>query len=181
MDPNKPWFPSLPGAPHMPRLQQQARGRGLLPEEPAVGRARGLPLPEEPGYGRARGMALPGAHPAVQYGRGRSYAVSESPVGFARGLVLPDQEGRLGRARGLLLSTTEPSVGLSSETRHPSQVTGFGEPGPQVPPDQPAMAELPEDMPGLQAEEEDVPQIKQASWFFAGFVLFLICFRPGLT
>ncbi|XP_035236171.1 piwi-like protein 2 [Anguilla anguilla] len=161
MDPNKPRFPGLPGAPRMPWMQQQARGRGLLPEEPAIGRARGLPLPEEPGYGRARGMPLPGPPPALQYGRGTPYAVGERPVGFARGLALPDQECGLGRARGLLLSATEPSVGHSGESRPPSQVTGFGQPGPQAPPEQRAVTDLPTDMPGLQAEEEGVPNIKQ--------------------
>ncbi|KAJ8263194.1 hypothetical protein COCON_G00156510 [Conger conger] len=151
MDPNKPWFPSSPGAPHMLWLQQQARGRGLLPEEPAVGHARGLPLPEEPGYGRARGIALPGVPPAVQYGRGMPYALNDRPVGFARGLALPEQECGLGRARGLLLSTTEPSVGLPTEIRNPGQVS----------PGQPAVIDLPADMPGLQTEEEEVTHVKQ--------------------
>ena len=165
MDPNKPWSPGLPGAPHMPWLQQQARGRGLLPEEPSVGRARGLLLPGEPGYGRARGLALPGSPPTAQYGRGASHAASVCPVGIARGLALPEQECGLGRARGLLLSPDQPSVGHPSEMRHLGQLTGFGRPGPQVSPGQPAVADFPADMPGLQAEEEVVPHAKQVRWF----------------
>ncbi|KAJ8285884.1 hypothetical protein GJAV_G00032070 [Gymnothorax javanicus] len=152
MDPNKPRFPGFPGTPHLPWLQQQARGRGLLPEVPSVGRARGLPLPEEPGYGRARGLVLPAAPPAVQYSRGILQAVSEHPVGFGRGLALPDPECGLGRARGVLLSALEPSVGQSGVMRPV---------GPQVPPAQPAVTDLPADMPRLQAEEEEVPRVKQ--------------------
>ncbi|KAI1900832.1 hypothetical protein AGOR_G00053920 [Albula goreensis] len=164
MDPNKPLFPGLPGATRLPWLQQQARGRGLLSEEPSVGRARGLLLPAETGFGRARGIPFPGpppvAPPVMQYGRGAPpHPVNKHPVGFARGLALAGEECGWGRARGLLLSSVEPtvrpSVGMSP------QLIGLGQTGQQAPPSQPAVTDFPADMPSLQAEEQEVPQVKQ--------------------
>lgn len=94
MDPNKPPFqPGLPGVPHVP----VARGRGLLADEPLLGRARGLGVTaEELSVGRARGLAV----------------ASEEPlIGRARGLVLIADKPLVGQARGLSMTADEPSVG----------------------------------------------------------------------
>ncbi|XP_036382072.1 piwi-like protein 2 [Megalops cyprinoides] len=162
MDPNKPrfrGFPGFPGTTRVPWLHQQARGRGLLTEEPGVGRARGLQLPEEPGFGRARGLPLPTAASAVHYGRGAPLPGGEHQAGFGRGLALPVEERGLGRARGLLLSAVEPTMGLPGAKL--SQETGFGDVGQKVPTGQPAGSDLPEDVPSLQAEVVEAPQVKQ--------------------
>ncbi|KAK6313318.1 hypothetical protein J4Q44_G00166650 [Coregonus suidteri] len=149
MDPKKPRFPGLPGATRLPWLQQQAWGRGLRSDEPAIGRARGLLFAADgsAGLGRARGFTTPGDTPLMQYGRGVPFPVSEPSIGFARGIPMPTSEdGGLSRARGRLLSTAEPTVGVARG----APLLALGPHPGQAPPGQP------EEMPSLQAEEEVV-------------------------
>ncbi|KAM4616857.1 piwi-like protein 2 [Polymixia lowei] len=105
MDPNKPPVPGHLGAMRMPWLQQ--RGRGLMPQEPTVG--RGLQFSTQgPGIGRGRALTTPGDTPLMQFGRGATTPTSKPIIAFARGLPVPSDDGGLGRARGLLLSAAEP-------------------------------------------------------------------------
>uniref|UniRef100_A0A671ULA5 Piwi-like protein 2 n=1 Tax=Sparus aurata TaxID=8175 RepID=A0A671ULA5_SPAAU len=106
MDPNKP--PDLSGMTGVPWL---GRGRALQPQEPAVGRSRGLPLfTEGPGLGRARGFLTLGDTPR---GRGVGLPIAEPVVGLARGLLLKPEDGVFSRARELLFQATEPKVGVA--------------------------------------------------------------------
>ncbi|XP_041642825.1 piwi-like protein 2 isoform X2 [Cheilinus undulatus] len=104
MDPKAPPDPhSMTGVPFM------GRGRGLQPEELAVGLGRGLLLSTEgPVAGRARGFLSPGDTP-----QGRGAPVAGPMVGRARGLFLQLDNGGFGRARGLLLPAVEPKVGVA--------------------------------------------------------------------
>ncbi len=103
MDPNKP--PDLSSMTGVPWL---GRRRGPQPEEPAVGRSRGLLLSAEgPGLGRARGFPAPGDAPQ---GRGVTLPFTEPAVGRGRGLLLRPDDGGVGRARGLLFPAAEPKV-----------------------------------------------------------------------
>ncbi|KAF7199718.1 piwi-like protein 2 isoform X1 [Nothobranchius furzeri] len=87
-------------------------GRGLHPEELAVGRGRGLMLTTVgPGLGRARALLIPDDNLQVQ----AASLPSIGPV-FARGrglLALPDDGLGFGRARELNFPPTPPKVGLS--------------------------------------------------------------------
>ncbi|XP_020486749.1 piwi-like protein 2 isoform X1 [Labrus bergylta] len=104
MDPKAP--PDLSSMTGVPFL---GRGRGLQPEELAVGRGRGMLLSTEgPGVGRARGFPIPGDTP-----HGRGVPVTGPVVGLSRGLPLQPGDGGLGRARGLLLPAAEPKVGVA--------------------------------------------------------------------
>uniref|UniRef100_A0AAR2JVP1 Piwi-like protein 2 n=1 Tax=Pygocentrus nattereri TaxID=42514 RepID=A0AAR2JVP1_PYGNA len=109
MDPSRP-----PGATRMPWLQP-AGGRGFPADQPPVGRVRGLAVAaEELDAGRGRGRAS--ETPALPYRRGIPLPATEPrslpPVGFARGVPAPGEEQRLGRARGFLLSSLLPPVGI---------------------------------------------------------------------
>uniref|UniRef100_A0A4W5MKE5 Piwi-like protein 2 n=1 Tax=Hucho hucho TaxID=62062 RepID=A0A4W5MKE5_9TELE len=159
MDPKKPCFPGLPGATRIPWLQQQAWGRGLRSDEPAIGRARGLMFAADgsAGLGRARGFTTAGDTLLMQYGRGVPFPVSDPSIGFARGIPMPTSEdGGISRARGWLLSTAESTVGVARGEPllrlgpHPGQAT----------PGQPATQDLPEEMPSLQV---DMPTQGQGS------------------
>uniref|UniRef100_A0A8C2I185 Piwi-like protein 2 n=1 Tax=Cyprinus carpio TaxID=7962 RepID=A0A8C2I185_CYPCA len=111
MDPKRPPFPGPPGVTRMPWMQS-AEDQGQLPDQPPLGRARGLVLPkDEPLPGRGRALGVPGEMP-VRFGRGITPSVSEPLVGIPRGVRLPTDEGGFGRARGFLLATPEPSVGI---------------------------------------------------------------------
>uniref|UniRef100_A0A674BXH9 Piwi-like protein 2 n=1 Tax=Salmo trutta TaxID=8032 RepID=A0A674BXH9_SALTR len=132
MDPKKPCFPGLPGATRIPWLQQQAWGRGLRSDEPAIGRARGLMFAADgsAGLGRARGFTTAGDTLLMQYGRGVPFPVSDPSIGFARGIPMPTSEdGGISRARGWLLSTADPTVGVARGEPllglgpHPGQAT----------------------------------------------------------
>lgn len=113
MDPNTP--PDLRSMTGVPWL---GRGRGAQPEEPAVGRSRGLPLyTEGPGLGRARGFPPPGDTPQ---GRGVTLPITGPVVGRARGLLVQFDDGGIGRARGLLVPTAEPEVGVARGAILPS-------------------------------------------------------------
>uniref|UniRef100_A0A671UDX1 Piwi-like protein 2 n=1 Tax=Sparus aurata TaxID=8175 RepID=A0A671UDX1_SPAAU len=113
MDPNKP--PDLSGMTGVPWL---GRGRALQPQEPAVGRSRGLPLfTEGPGLGRARGFLTLGDTPR---GRGVGLPIAEPVVGLARGLLLKPEDGVFSRARELLFQATEPKVGVARGAILPS-------------------------------------------------------------
>lgn len=113
MDPNKP--PDLSGMTGVPWL---GRGRALQPQEPAVGRSRGLPLfTEGPGLGRARGFLTLGDTPRR---RGVGLPIAEPVVGLARGLLLKPEDGVFSRARELLFQATEPKVGVARGAILPS-------------------------------------------------------------
>uniref|UniRef100_A0A3B5AYK6 Piwi-like protein 2 n=1 Tax=Stegastes partitus TaxID=144197 RepID=A0A3B5AYK6_9TELE len=106
MDPNKP-----PGLGDMTGVHWLGRGRGLQPEEVAVGRSRGLLLSTEgPNVGRARGFPTPGDNPQ---GQGALQPIAEPVIGRARGLLAQPDDLGVGRARGLLFSVAEPKVGVA--------------------------------------------------------------------
>lgn len=108
MDPIKP-----PDRGDMTGVPWLGRGRGLQPEEPAVGRSRGLLLSTEgPSVGRARGFFTLGDTPQ---GPGVTLPITEPVVGRARGVLVQPDDGRLGRARGLFLAA-EPKVGVARGT-----------------------------------------------------------------
>ncbi|MBN3310147.1 PIWL2 protein, partial [Amia calva] len=117
MDPNQPRFPRFPGTLSMPGLPTLGRGRSLVPEELALGRARGLPLPGMSVFGRARGF--PGDEPVKSEG---SFQNAELPLGRAR---LPTVEHGLGRARAVIFPTVAPSVGRARSPL-PTTETDFG-------------------------------------------------------
>uniref|UniRef100_A0A8C7WLJ7 Piwi-like protein 2 n=1 Tax=Oncorhynchus mykiss TaxID=8022 RepID=A0A8C7WLJ7_ONCMY len=153
MDPKKPCFPGLPGATRIPWLQQQAWGRGLRSDEPAIGRARGLMFATDgsASLGRARGFTTAGDTLLMQYGRGVPFPVSDPSIGFARGIPMPTSEdGGINRPRGWLLSTADPTVGVARG----EPLLGLGPHLGQATPGQLAKQDLPEEMPSLQAEEE---------------------------
>ncbi|XP_041792594.1 piwi-like protein 2 [Chelmon rostratus] len=105
MDPNAP--PDLSSMTGVPWL---GRGRALQPQEPAVGRSRGLLLSTEGrSVGRARGFPTPGDTPQ---GRGAALPIAEPVVGWARGLLVQPGDG-VGRARGLFFPAAEPKVGVA--------------------------------------------------------------------
>uniref|UniRef100_A0A671PUD1 Piwi-like protein 2 n=1 Tax=Sinocyclocheilus anshuiensis TaxID=1608454 RepID=A0A671PUD1_9TELE len=109
MDPKRPPFPGPPGVTRMPWMQS-AEDQGQLPDQPPLGRARGLVLPkDEPLPGRGRALGGPGEMP-VRFGRGITPSVSEPLVGIPRGVRLPTDEGGFGRARGFLLPAPEPII-----------------------------------------------------------------------
>ncbi|KAM9360170.1 piwi-like protein 2 [Symphorus nematophorus] len=113
MDPNKP-----PDLSSMMGVLWLGRGRGLQPQEPAVGHSRGLPLSTEgPGVGRARGFSIPGDNPQ---GRGVSLPITEPVVGLARGLLLQSDDGGVSRGRGLLLPAAEQKVEVARGSVLPS-------------------------------------------------------------
>lgn len=167
MDPKKPCFPGLPGATRIPWLQQQAWGRGLRSDEPAIGRARGLMFATDgsASLGRARGFTTAGDTLRMQYGRGVPFPVSDPSIGFARGIPMPTSEdGGINRPRGWLLSTADPTVGVARG----EPLLGLGPHLGQATPGQLAKQDLPEEMPSLQAEEEVVA--KQVCVVFLGVV-----------
>uniref|UniRef100_A0A672JY51 Piwi-like protein 2 n=1 Tax=Sinocyclocheilus grahami TaxID=75366 RepID=A0A672JY51_SINGR len=111
MDPKRPPYPGPPGVTRIPWIQS-AEDQGQPPDQPPLGRARGLVLPkDEPLLGRGRALGVPGEMP-VQFGRGITRSVMELPVGIPRGVRLPIEEGGFGRARGFLLPTLDPTVGI---------------------------------------------------------------------
>ncbi|XP_052317663.1 piwi-like protein 2 [Oncorhynchus keta] len=155
MDPKKPCFPGLPGATRIPWLQQQAWGRGLRSDEPAIGRARGLMFATDgsASLGRARGFTTAGDTLLMQYGRGVPFPVSDPFIGFARGIPMPrSEDGGISHPRGWLLSTADPTVGVARG----EPLLGLGPHPGQAIPGQLAKQDLPEEMPSLQAEEEVV-------------------------
>ncbi|XP_044052946.1 piwi-like protein 2 [Siniperca chuatsi] len=123
MDPNKP--PDLSSMTSVPWL---GRRRGPQPEEPAVGRSRGLPLSTEgSGIGRARGFTTPGNTPQ---GRGVTLPFTEPVFGRARGLLVQPDDGGVGQARGLLLRAAEPKVGVAKGAILPSLEPQHGQTPP---------------------------------------------------
>ncbi|XP_070689873.1 piwi-like protein 2 [Pempheris klunzingeri] len=134
MDPNRP--PGLSSVTGVPWL---GRGRGLQPEELAVGRSRGLPLSTEgPGVGRARGFPTLGDTPQ---GRGVTPAITGPAVGRARGLLVQPDDGAFGRARGLLFPVAEPKAGAARGAILPSLEPQQG----QTPPCETTTRDLTED------------------------------------
>uniref|UniRef100_A0A8C8H494 Piwi-like protein 2 n=1 Tax=Oncorhynchus tshawytscha TaxID=74940 RepID=A0A8C8H494_ONCTS len=151
MDPKKPCFPGLPGATRIPWLQQQAWGRGLRSDEPAIGRARGLMFATDgsASLGRARGFTTAGDTLLMQYGRGVPFPVSDPFIGFARGIPMPrSEDGGISRPRGWLLSTADPTVGVARG----EPLLGLGPHPRQATPGQLAKQDLPEEMPSLQVD-----------------------------
>ncbi|XP_070760250.1 piwi-like protein 2 [Enoplosus armatus] len=123
MYPKKP--PDLSSMTGVPWL---GRGRGPQPEEPAVGRSRGLLLsPEGPAIGRARGFPSPGDIPQR---RGVTLPFTEPVVGRAGGLVVQSGDGGVGRARGLLFPAVEPKVGVARGAILPSLEPQHGQTPP---------------------------------------------------
>ncbi|KAK1893161.1 Piwi-like protein 2, partial [Dissostichus eleginoides] len=88
-----------------PDVPWMGRGGGLLPQEPARGRSRGLPLStEESGLGRARGFSTP----SDTLGRGLALPAADPVFGRARGLLFLAAEPKVGDARGAILPPVEP-------------------------------------------------------------------------
>ncbi|RXN37466.1 piwi 2 [Labeo rohita] len=113
MDPKRPPYPGPPGVTRIPWMQS-VEDQGQPPDQPPLGRARGLVLPkDEPLPGRGRALGVPGEMP-VRFGRGITQPVSEPSVGIPRGVRLPIEEGAFGR--GFLLPTPEPTVGMGRGT-----------------------------------------------------------------
>ncbi|XP_068559469.1 piwi-like protein 2 [Cebidichthys violaceus] len=138
MDPKKP--PKL-GMTGVPRL---GRGGGLQPQEPAVGRSRGLLLPADwPGVGRARGFPTSG----------------DTPQG--RGVILPIADPVVGRARGLLFQAAVPKVGVSRGTILPSLEPQHG----QTPPRETMTRDLTEET----RKEVDMPTLGPTSTLVSMF------------
>ena len=78
------------------------RGRGLQPQEPMVGRSRGLLLATEWPAGRARGFPRPDDTPQAQG------VTSDQPVfGLARGLFLRATQPKLSVGRGSVIAIPE--------------------------------------------------------------------------
>ncbi|XP_008291620.1 piwi-like protein 2 [Stegastes partitus] len=143
MDPNKP-----PGLGDMTGVHWLGRGRGLQPEEVAVGRSRGLLLSTEgPNVGRARGFPTPGDNPQ---GQGALQPIAEPVIGRARGLLAQPDDLGVGRARGLLFSVAEPKVGVAK-----GQIMPGLEP--------PAIPDPTGDTPTLITEKGDMPTHGQGS------------------
>ncbi|XP_071338262.1 piwi-like protein 2 isoform X2 [Trachinotus anak] len=163
MDPDKPC--DLSGMTGVPWL---GRGRGLQPEELAVGRSRGLLPTEGPGVGRARSFPTPGDTPQ---GRGVTVPITEPVLGRARGLLVQSGDGGVGRARGLLLPAAEPKVGvargaiLTSLEPHRRQT--------------PTTQDLKEETPTLTTKEVDMPTQGQGSALIAMFRG--MGFEPSMT
>ena len=112
MDPTEPDHRGMTGIPWL------GRGRGLQPEELAVGHSRGLLLSTEvPGEGRARGFPTLGD---TRQGRGVTVPITEPALGRARGLLVQSDDGGVGRARGLLLPAANPKVGVARGANLPS-------------------------------------------------------------
>uniref|UniRef100_A0A672IZP5 Piwi-like RNA-mediated gene silencing 2 n=1 Tax=Salarias fasciatus TaxID=181472 RepID=A0A672IZP5_SALFA len=113
MDPSKP-----PDSSDKPGIPWLGRGRGLQPQDLAVGRGRGqLLLTESQTVGQARSFSTPGDHP---HGRGVTLPMTTYPViGRARGLLAPHDQSVVGLARGLLLSAPEPQIGVSTTVSPP--------------------------------------------------------------
>uniref|UniRef100_A0AAQ5YKS6 Piwi-like protein 2 n=1 Tax=Amphiprion ocellaris TaxID=80972 RepID=A0AAQ5YKS6_AMPOC len=106
MDPCKP-----PDLGDMTDVHYLGRGRGLQPEDMAVGHSRGLLLSTEgPGVGRARFFPTPGDNPQ---GQGVPRSIGEPAIGRARGLLVQPDDLVVGRARGLLFSAAERRVGVA--------------------------------------------------------------------
>ncbi|XP_034547334.1 piwi-like protein 2 [Notolabrus celidotus] len=145
MDPNVP--PDLSSMTGVPFL---GRGRGQQPEEPAVGRSRGMLLfAEGPGFGRARGFLSPGVTPQ---GRGVTLPVTGPVVGRARGMLLQPDDGGHGRGRGLLFSADEPKAGGAILPQNP-----------QPPPCETKTRGQSEETPALIRKEVDLPTHSQSS------------------
>ena len=115
MDQKKP--PDLGSMSSMPWL---GRRGGLQPQDPAVGRSRGLLLsPEGPNIGRARGFPTLGDTPQ---GRGVTLPITEPVVGRARGLLFPAAEPKVGVAGGAIMPSLEtqhrPMAPHETQTQH---------------------------------------------------------------
>uniref|UniRef100_A0A8D3CR19 Piwi-like protein 2 n=1 Tax=Scophthalmus maximus TaxID=52904 RepID=A0A8D3CR19_SCOMX len=124
MDPNKPDLSGMAGVPLL------GRGRGLQPEEPAVGRSRGLLLSTEgPGAARARVFPVPGST-STQQGRGVALPISEPVFGRARGLLWQCDDGVVARGRGLLFPAAEPKLGVARGAVMPSLQPQHGQKPP---------------------------------------------------
>ncbi|XP_043096806.1 piwi-like protein 2 [Puntigrus tetrazona] len=131
MDPKRPPFPGPPGVTRMPWMPS-AGDQGPSPDQPSLGRARGLVLPkDEPLPGRSR---VPGEVP-VRFGS--AITVRQPAVGVSRGVRLPTDAGGFGRARGFLL----PGFGM-----------GRGAPVGPVPTPDIKKADVREKRPVLQTE-----------------------------
>ncbi|KAI9534326.1 hypothetical protein NQZ68_014734 [Dissostichus eleginoides] len=88
-----------------PDVPWMGRGGGLLPQEPALGRSRGLLLStQESGLGRARGFSTP----SDTLGRGLALPAADPVFGRARGLLFLAAEPKVGDARGAILPPVEP-------------------------------------------------------------------------
>lgn len=111
MDPKKPPTLGITGFPSL------GRGEGLQPQEPAVGRSRGLLLSAEgPGIGRARGFPTLGDPP---HGRGVTLPITDPVFGRARGLLSQAGDSKVGVARG----STLPSLGPLHGQTPPHETT----------------------------------------------------------
>ncbi|XP_034084284.1 piwi-like protein 2 [Gymnodraco acuticeps] len=88
-----------------PDVPWMGRGGGLQPQEPAMGRSRGLLLSTE-GFsvGRARGFPTP----SITLGRGLALPAADPVFGRARGLLFLAAEPKVGVARGAILPPVEP-------------------------------------------------------------------------
>ncbi|XP_051807220.1 piwi-like protein 2 [Acanthochromis polyacanthus] len=152
MDPRKP-----PDLGDTTGVHYLGRGRGLQPEDVAVGRSRGLLLSTEgPGVGRARFFPAPGDDPQ---GQGVPRSVGEPAVGRARGLLIQPDDLGVGRARGLLFSAAEPKVGVARGAVIPMM-------DPQqrdAPPCQPAVPDPIRNTSTLTTEKGDMPTHGQGS------------------
>ncbi|KAE8291705.1 Piwi-like protein 2 [Larimichthys crocea] len=145
MDRNTP--PDLSGMTGVPWM---GRGRALQPQEPAVGRSRGLPLSTEwPGVGRARSFLTPGD---TLQECGVTPPITQQVVGRGRGVLLQPDDGGVGQARGLLFAAAEQKVGVARGTILPSLELQHG----QTPPCETMTQDL-------TAEEVDIPTHGQTS------------------
>lgn len=123
MDRNTP--PDLSGMTGVPWM---GRGRALQPQEPAVGRSRGLPLSTEwPGVGRARSFLTPGD---TLQECGVTPPITQQVVGRGRGVLLQPDDGGVGQARGLLFAAAEQKVGVARGTILPSLELQHGQTPP---------------------------------------------------
>uniref|UniRef100_A0A8D3C5Y8 Piwi-like protein 2 n=1 Tax=Scophthalmus maximus TaxID=52904 RepID=A0A8D3C5Y8_SCOMX len=153
MDPNKPDLSGMAGVPLL------GRGRGLQPEEPAVGRSRGLLLSTEgPGAARARVFPVPGST-STQQGRGVALPISEPVFGRARGLLWQCDDGVVARGRGLLFPAAEPKLGVARGAVMPSLQPQHG----QKPPGETIKQCLTEETKALTTKEVDMSTHGQAS------------------
>ncbi|XP_028269656.1 piwi-like protein 2 [Parambassis ranga] len=123
MDPSRP-----PNISDMKGVYWPGCGRGLQPEEMAIGRGRGLLFPTEaPGIGQARGFPPTDANSP---GQEVTPLPTEPGVGEAKGLFVKPYDFRGGRARGFLLPPAEPKAGMA---RGSILQTLEPQPGPQPP------------------------------------------------
>uniref|UniRef100_A0AAQ4R0U9 Piwi-like protein 2 n=1 Tax=Gasterosteus aculeatus aculeatus TaxID=481459 RepID=A0AAQ4R0U9_GASAC len=100
------------------------RGGRPHPQEPSVGRSRGLLLStEDRGGGRARGFLTCGDTPQ---GRGATLPITDHVVARGRGLLFPSAEPKVGLARGSVLPDLEPLHGRTPprETKAPDLTEG---------------------------------------------------------